>query len=276
MAGPFSSAVLICNQASGSFDAAVEQQLIEALTEEGVAVRQHIALPDGDLPREADLRHWGADLLIIWTGDGTANTATALVGNWDGAILVLPGGTQNLLSKSLHGDRPALDILRSALSPSAKRGPIPMLRHEQRIALITVLVGPATKWAEVRETLRQSGLVSASKEAPEALEAMRSDQGVRVSGEEKVYPALILTPLPDGIDVQGVLADGLWEIAQHGLAWLSGDFRDGPSDFLAHQPALVVEGQNPISAEFDGELEEIPSPAHFRLSRSAVDFLITA
>lgn len=275
MNNPFSKAVLVANHQSGSFDDKVEAEITSLLAEHDVALAKPICLPDDDVPDRAALESWGADLLIVWTGDGTINAATHKAEDWDGALLALPGGTLNLLSKSLHGDRGPVDILRDALAPSVRRTTIPILHHKDRIALITILAGPATQWADVRETMRQEGVMSATREAPEALDAMRNAPGVALRGDGKPYPAVILTPTDSGIEVHGILAEGTWDILRHGLAWLSGDFRDGPSDYLGKSNAIELESAAPISIEFDGELMEISAPATFHVARSRLEFVKT-
>ena len=66
------------------------------------------------------------------------------------------------------------------------------------------------------------------------------------------------------------------DVLRHGLAWLGGDFRDGPSEPIATAETILLESAAPISLEYDGELSEISSPARFALGMSAVDFLTTA
>ena len=63
---------------------------------------------------------------------------------------------------------------------------------------------------------------------------------------------------------------------RHGLAWLGGDFRDGPSEEIASGETIILESEAPISLEYDGELRETPSPARFALGTSTVDFIATA
>lgn len=284
MSHAFSKPVLVCNDQSGSHDAQIEQQLIDMLAEAGMPLLRRFCLPDDDLPDAAWLTEAGADVLIVWTGDGTINAAAGQAEGWAGAMLPLPGGTLNLLSKKLHGDRTPPDILRDVLSDIARRQRIAILQSSERIALITILAGPATQWAEVRETMRQDGVISATREAPEALDAMLNAAGVSLGGNGRVggdaaaatYPAIILTPTDDGIEAHGVLADGVMDIMRHGLAWLAGDFRDGPSEFLAKSDRIELVSTDNISMEFDGELMEIPSPATFHIGRSALDFIVTS
>ena len=276
MTNPFSRPALICNTQSGSHDEAVREQIVELCRANGAPLVATFALPDGDIPDAAELTRQGIDLLLVWTGDGTINAAATKAAGWDGAILVLPGGTLNLLSKALHGDRPVAEILADALSGKNRRQPIPTIESDGGTAFITVVAGPATRWAEVRETMRQDGIIEASRAAPEALDEMMNAPGVRVGADGKAYPAVILTPTPPGIRADGILTEGTGDVLRHGLAWLGGDFRDGPSEPIATGETLVLESDDTICLEFDGELDETASPARFSLGSSAVDFIATA
>jgi diacylglycerol kinase family enzyme len=254
----------------------VLEQIVEICRAHGAPLAATFALPDSDIPDAAELARRGVDLLLVWTGDGTINAAASKAAGWDGAILPLPGGTLNLLSKELHGDRPATDILSDALRGKGRRQPVPMIRSAGGDAFITIVAGPATRWAEVRETMRQEGLIEASRSAPDALDAMMNAPGVAVAGHGQSYPAIILTPTAHGIRADGILTEGTADVLRHGLAWLGGDFRDGPSEEITSGETIILESDAPISLEYDGELGETPSPARFGLAASAVDFVATA
>lgn len=272
----FTKPALICNSQSGSHDPAIRDAIAAACEAAGTPLAATFELPGDDLPDAAMLRLQGIDLLLVWTGDGTINAAATGAAGWDGAVLPLPGGTLNLLSKALHGDRPAPEIVTDALSGKGRRRPIPTIRSADSEAYITIVAGPATRWAEVRETMRQEGLLEASRSAPEALEEMMNAPGVRVAGQDKSYPAVILTPTETGIRVDGILTEGTIDVLRHGLAWLGGDFRDGPSEEIAASETIILESARPISLEYDGELGEAASPTRFGLGASAVDFIATA
>ena len=272
----FHRPALVCNSQSGSHDDAILQQIVETCRAHGAPLAATFELPGGEIPDAAELMRQQIDMLLVWTGDGTINAAATKAAGWDGAILALPGGTLNLLSKQLHGDRPAPEILTDALQGKGKRSPIPTIRSDTGEAFITVVAGPATRWAEVRETMRQDGLIEASRAAPEALDTMMNAPGVRVAGNDQAYPAVILTPTPQGIRADGILTEGTGDVLRHGLAWLGGDFRDGPSTEIAHGETIILESAATISIEYDGELGETGSPARFGLGTSAVDFLTTA
>ncbi len=80
----------------------------------------------------------------------------------------------------------------------------------------------------------------------------------------KAYPAVILTPTPTGIAAAGILTEGTGDVVRHGLAWLGGDFRDGPSEPIAAGDTIVLESDQPINLEYDGELGEIAVAGTFR------------
>ncbi|BBB10839.1 diacylglycerol/lipid kinase family protein [Sphingopyxis sp. FD7] len=276
MTRPFSRPALVCNSHSGSHDEAVLEAIGAVCREQGAPLAATFALPDDAIPDADALSRREIDLLIVWTGDGTINAAAGGAAGWDGAILPLPGGTLNLLSKALHGDRDAPDILADVLRGKGHRRPVPMLRSKDGDAFITIVAGPATRWAEVRETMRQDGLIEASRAAPEALDAMMNAPGVRIAGQDRDWPAIILTPTPHGIRADGIVAEGSADVLRHGLAWLGGDFRDGPSEHVATGDTIILESDAPISLEYDGELKETESPARFALGTSTVDFIATA
>ncbi len=276
MTGRFHRPALLCNMQSGSQDESILEAIAETCRAAGAPLVTRFAVPDDPIPDAAALRTQRIDLLLAWTGDGTINAAAIRATGWEGAILPLPGGTLNLLSKALHGDRTATAILEDALGGNAHRRSIPMIRSPAGDAFITVVAGPATRWAGVRETMRQDGLIEASREAPDALEEMVNAPGVSVGAGGKDYPAIILTPTPDGIHADGVLTEGTRDVLRHGLAWLGGDFRDGPSEPIASAETIVIESAAPIGLELDGERTETPSPARFALGVSAVDFVATA
>jgi diacylglycerol kinase family enzyme len=276
MTAPFTRLALVCNSQSGSHDPAVLAAIEDACRAHGKPLAATFALPGDALPDAAELRRRDIDLLLVWTGDGTINAAAGGAEGWAGAILPLPGGTLNLLSKALHGDRPAPDILTDALAGQGRRRPIPVIRSADGTAFITIVAGPATEWAEIRETMRQDGLIEAGRAAPDALDAMRNAPGVRVAGRAESWPAIVLTPTQAGLRADGIVADGAADMLRHGLAWLGGDFRDGPSEDIARGETIILESDAPIRLEYDGELTETPSPSRFAIGTSAVDFVATA
>ena len=152
MTSPFSRPALVCNTQSGSHDEAVREQIVELCRDHGVPLVATFALPDDDIPDVAELTRQGIDLLLVWTGDGTINAAAIKAAGWDGAILVLPGGTLNLLSKALHGDRPVTEILADALQvPVAQAARVERGAQVVRVALVApARPPPTTRWTPTK------------------------------------------------------------------------------------------------------------------------------
>lgn len=267
---------LVCNLRSGSSDEALVGRLTEICEAAAAPLVRAFILPDDDLPTTAMLADEGIDLLLVLSGDGTLNAAAGKLENWDGVILPLPGGTLNLFHKTLHGDRGPEDILQDALAGKARAVHPPTILCDAGRAYIGVIAGPTTAWAEVREQFRSLSLSGLAETIPGAIDATLNGDGVRIRGSEQYFQAINLTPKPDRILAEGLITDSAGAILSHGIAWLGGDFREGPSVDLFERRAVVIESTGSIGLLLDGEPAELPSGATYRLEASPLPFLATA
>ena len=274
MTNSFNRPALVCNLRSGSSDEALVGRLIEICDAAGAPLVRTMILPDDDLPSAAALEGDGIDLLLVLSGDGTLNAAAGALETWSGAMLPLPGGTLNLFHKTLHGDRE--DILHDALAGKARRVHPPTIFCDAGRAYIGVIAGPTTAWAEVREQFRSLSLSGLAETIPDAIDATLHGDGVRILGSDESFQAINLTPKPDRIIAEGLITDSAGSILSHGIAWLGGDFREGPSVDLSERRAVVIEGKGSIGLLLDGEPAELPSGATYRLEASPLAFLATA
>lgn len=268
---------LIVNAASGSNTPAAVEELRQCLAANGVAVARTIAFPDEDLPAPADLDAAGVGLLILYTGDGTINSAMARLSGWGGAVLVLPGGTTNLLSKALHGDRPLDEICAHWLR--MKRTRRPCIHSAAGTAVIEVVAGPGAKWSDVREGLRAGDVAAIASRTVEAAQASAGDSTVVLArpdiGRPEGYSAIRLTPTAEGIEIEGYGATTIADYLAQGMALLRRDFRTGPHDELGLHPSLncaSVDG-SPIELMLDGERDCGPPALQFSLAELEVDLL---
>lgn len=272
---PFSRPALVCNLRSGSSDEALVARLTETCRAAGAPLVRTAVLPDDALPSAAILRDDGVDLLLVLSGDGTVNTAAGQLETWDGAMLPLPGGTLNLFHKTLHGDRGPEDILQDALDGKARSVHPPTILCDAGRAYIGVIAGPTTAWAEVREQLRSLSLTGLAETIPDAIDATLHGDGVSIRGSDQMFQAINLTPRSDGIHAEGIVTDSAGAILRHGIAWLGGDFREGPSVDLSERRSVVIDGSGTIGLLLDGEPAELPSGATYRLEPSPLAFLAT-
>lgn len=112
------------------------------------------------------------DLLIIWGGDGTHRTALRAAGAGFDKLLLLPGGTMNLLTKWIHGAHQWDRILHSVLEhPSLRTLPAGMANNEPFFCAL--LAGVPARLAQAREDLRVGDIGKAIQDVGVAVESVR-------------------------------------------------------------------------------------------------------
>jgi hypothetical protein len=266
--------LLIVNERSGSFDPALVEALEQRFVQAGSPLGRRLVLGKEDLPDAASATAQGLDLIVILTGDGTVSSAADALAGWDGTLLVLPGGTMNLLSHALHGALGAEAIVEAYLAGEGTALTVPMIRAGALTAYCGVIAGPTALWGDVREDLRNGDLASLGETVPRALNATLKAPGVRLEGEdEEEFPALYLEPWQDGIHAYGIQAAGAGDLLRHGLAWLKGDFREGPSRIVSVETDLgVLTGGERLELLVDGEREDAAAPLRARWAQSPVHF----
>lgn len=267
------NSLLIVNERSGSFDAALAARIEALFREAGRPFARRLALGDAALPDAAAADKEGLGLVVILSGDGSISAAANALAGWEGDLLVLPGGTMNLLARALHGDLGAPEIAEAWLAGRGRAFPVPTIRAGEATAYCGIMAGPTALWGDVREDLRNRDLASLGETIPRALGATFDAPGVRIAGQAQEFPAIYLEPWPDGIHGYGVQASGAGDLVRHGFAWLKGDFRDGPLEPIAVADALDLESDGrQMELLVDGERGDAPAPLRARAVRSGVRF----
>ena len=272
---------LVVNAASGSNDKESAELLRQNCRDAGLAVERLICFPDDDLPSREELEQAGVGLVAVFTGDGTINSLVTSLYGWDGAILVLPGGTKNLLFHRLHGSREVPEILAAVAAGRARRCRPEIIRCESGDGLAGLMAGPATAWNEVREALRRTDLAAMASGAARAIEQSVSAPMIACHdpalGREEGYPLIELTPQKGGFAIDAYYSENVEQLLAHGLAMLKRDFREGPSDRLGHVTSLLLRNVSgePIGLLIDGEPADCGSQVGFSLVACEVDLLAT-
>lgn len=272
---------LVCNAASGSNDADAVRGVKEALAEGGFKVARTVSFPDEPAPAPVQLDAAGAGVLAIFGGDGTMHAAIARVFGWSGAVLPLPGGTMNMLSKRLHGDVPAPEIISRLADAPLRRVRLCIVRTRHGMGLSGVLAGPGAIWNEVREAMRAADLIEFVATTREAIH--HSANGPKVvceevdCGREEGYSAITVTPHHDGLQANGYYAETLGDYAGQGIALLNRNFRKGPHDELGRHPRirLVCPDGEPMGLLIDGEPFDGHALEEFALATCDVDLIAT-
>lgn len=268
---------LCVNGASGSNDDNAIRTVVVALGEGGQAPQRVIDVPRDGQPHKAQLVEAGIGRVAVFAGDGTLNSVVSELEGWDGEILVLPGGTANLLSRALHGERDAVEIARSL--PALHRVRRPCIRTSQGIALIEILAGPGATWSDVREGLREGDLPEIAASSLAAIRQIATGPMVAVVepalGRPEGYCGVRFEVAPGGMLIEGYSAETVADYLRQGLALLRRDFRTGPHEDLGAASEILCrsQGEGPIELMIDGERRTGQSDERFSLAELAVDLL---
>ena len=267
--------------ASGSNTPAALAELQTTLEDHGIAVERTVSFPSDALPDPAALDAVGVPLVVIYTGDGTLNAALTKLKGWDGAVLVLPGGTMNLLSKRLHGDFSAAEIVKVVANGGARRRRVLKIAGPCGDAYAGLLSGPGTHWGTVREAMRELDIAAIASGAAQALARSTGQTMVRAVapplGSREGYPLIDMTPGEHGIQINGYQAETASELAQQGWALLRRRFREGPHDRMGIVDQVTLENidGSPVEVLLDGEPCDAGPSVTFRVAESEVDLLAT-
>lgn len=273
---------LIVNPASGSNNGSSTATVTAALTARGWRIDRVVAFPDDPLPDGAALDAAGIALVVIYTGDGTMNGLIGQLDGWGGSVLVLPGGTMNLLPHRLHGTASVDQILDVVAGGGARALRPHCVRCEAGLALAGLLVGPGTAWSRVRESMRNLDIADMAKEAVEAIRTTTTGPGVTIPGSrlmrEGGYPLIELTPGEHGMQIDGYFAEAPSDYAGQAWALLRRRFREGPHDRLGIAEGITIASidGSPLGCLLDGEPAECPSGSRFVVEPCGVNLLATA
>ncbi|MFN3475771.1 MAG: diacylglycerol/lipid kinase family protein [Blastomonas sp.] len=267
---------LIVNEASGSYDADAIADIVTHFAEADAPVDCIVRCPDEALPTPARLQAEGVDILTIYAGDGTTNGALKAAAGWDGAVLILPGGTMNLLAHALHGDLDCEQIIAKACRERRTRK-LNTVEIGDHIAYVGVIAGPTTTWAKVREDARHAEVADLVFTAiPAAITESLGGPQVTVQGIEGTYPAVFASPRDHAIALCGFTASSIGEVIAHASAWLNRDFRDGPRvDLGETEHATLLSEADSIGLLIDGEAAECASGDTLRLGHAPHNFIDT-
>lgn len=268
--------LLIVNTLSGSAAAVDVAEIREALQAAGLSVDHVAQMPEDDCPDRAAIEKLGVDAVVILSGDGTVARLCEGLRDWQGALLVLPGGTMNLLSRRLYGELPLAQLLEKLKGGALETARVPVVGLGNREILTGLTVGPSTRWGEVREGIRHGDVALLAEAVPEAWSETLSDEGVWVEGHERqAYAGIFVEPNDEKtLSVTAFRANNIGDMLGHGVAWLRRDFREGPRDELGLMAEVTVVGDDKETGLLiDGEYEDGQLPVSCHAGLSSVNFL---
>jgi len=155
---PVRRVLVLFNEKAGSVQPGDGERLMETLTRAGVA---YTALMRAErMSRRMFLRAREFDAIVVLGGDGTARAAAAMAPRDGPPLVLLPGGTLNILPKALYGDLPWREALEAVLARGVeKRMPAGVANGER--FFVAAMFGAPTVLARVREAAREGQFVTA-------------------------------------------------------------------------------------------------------------------
>ncbi|MDO7843263.1 diacylglycerol/lipid kinase family protein [Sphingomonas immobilis] len=244
----------ITNTASGTATDAKAEAICAVFAERGLAIAGRTSFPDQDLPTGEELDDAGADTVALFAGDGTINAAVCALAKWQGKILILPGGTMNLLAKSLHGNADPAAIIHAAYE-NGEIVSLPYVEAGKHRALVGLILGPATAWVHARELVRKGTFRGLGRAISHAWRRTFS-RGIKLIGVPGLThraQAVFVRPGHDHLDVAAVDARDFRAIAALGWDWVSGDWVASRAVTQVFTERFNVGGRKPVLALFDGE-----------------------
>jgi diacylglycerol kinase family enzyme len=261
--------IALFNPAAGSVTADGGDRLRAILEEAGVRDADLVEVDRTDCDNQLRrLAESNPDLFIVWGGDGTLRSALGTVGQATPNLLLLPGGTMNMLTKSIHGDKTWDAILKEVLA-SPKRKTIPAGKVNNEAFYCAMLAGAPARFAEARESLRRGELVKAATEARVALETLGNLQLSARYRDGYTFERADLPPTSViGVLVGPLARDHEMEVAALAapttggalnVIWSSfvSDWRSAPGITIVPARSLVIETEDgEIPVIVDGEAIE--------------------
>lgn len=267
----------ITNPASGSSDSAKAEAIEAACGERGLAIVGRTNFPQDDLPTREELAAAEADTVALFAGDGTINAAACALASWDGAILILPGGTMNMLAKVLHGEADPAEII-AAAHDGGYRIALPFVEAGKHRALVGMIVGPAAAWYRAREFVR-AGRFGAILPAIRTAWRRTFGRGVRLTGA-RGFPlraqAAFVRADGDRLAVMAVEARDFGSIADLGWNLITGDWVAANAVTAIETDRLRLAERRPVLALIDGEPVTLDPASVITAGRTAEQFLATA
>lgn len=266
----------ITNPNSGSTSQAKCDAVEAVFAERGLTLVGRTHFPGDPLPTPESLDAERVDTAVLFAGDGTINAAVCRLAGWGGAILILPGGTMNLLAKMLHTELQPHAIIHAAHA-RARRVSLPYVEAGPHRAFVGLILGPAAHWVRAREAARK-GRVKALFAAARNSWRRTFGGGVRLTGAaglHKSYQAVFVAADDQGLRVAAIDARDWRSIVALGWDWLTGEWVAARAVDTTRAERLGFAGHRAVMALFDGEPVMLEADAAITAGRTPPAFLST-
>ncbi|MDB5679345.1 diacylglycerol kinase family protein [Sphingomonas bacterium] len=266
----------ITNPKSGSSSTAQAEEIVAGIADRGLTLAGRTDFPGDALPTLDALEAAKVDTVVLLAGDGTINAAVRALADWDGAILVLPGGTMNMLAKSLHTETDPVAIL-AAAQERGRRIALPFVAAGEHRAMVGLIVGPAANWYHARERIREGKLADLW---PAVRLAWRRTfgKGIRLAGAPgfaREAQAAYVRAHENMLAVAAINARDFRSLADLGWNLITGDWVAAHAVTEIQTNRLTIAERRPVLALFDGEPVTLDPATTVMAGRTGEQFVAT-
>lgn len=144
----------VVNAKSGSTDATSPERLRKILSDRGIEAEVAAPEPEGMADAISEAVRQAPDVLIVLGGDGTARSAAEIAGPNGPPLILLPGGTMNILPKALYGELAWPEALEAALDRGVVKD-LPGAKASNHLFFVAGIFGSPALIAPARELVRE-------------------------------------------------------------------------------------------------------------------------
>lgn len=212
------------------------------------------------------------DRLVVLGGDGTARAVAARMPPAGPPLILLPGGTMNVLPNALFGPGAWRDVLEFALTGGEVRR-LSAGAANGELFFVAAMFGAPALLARAREAVRKGRLLQAMNRVNRFFERAFSRRlrayPERCARREVEAVGVLCAAMfgnPSGKDFEWVnlTATGYLELARAGMSALGPNWREDPAVDALQCSGGVIRGVGAIPATLDGEPMELRSPIWIR------------
>lgn len=251
--------LVLLNEKAGSVGPKAGAQLIDALNAGGV---EQFTIVDATQMSSRHFRrasHY--DAIVVLGGDGTARSAAGLAPRNGPPLILLPGGTLNILPKALYGELAWPQAIAAVLERGVECR-LPVGRANGEAFYVAGLFGPTTLLALARESVREGNPVKAFQRLRHALNRSFTRSIRARAGEGKMRKAegigVLLPSFSGGIEsdhLEWVRLDAkhLLDLARVSLRAITADWRNDSTVEISTTRSGDIYTSGIIPATLDGE-----------------------
>ena len=253
----------VLNTGSGSCDATSADKIKAVFDAAGLTGARIVSVGPEEIEAALDGAVAESDVVVALGGDGTIRTAAIKCGAANVPLIPLPGGTMNMLPKSLFGDRDWERALAATLAEPRWSEVSGGLAEGQPFFCVAILGAPSL-WADARQSLREGHLGEAFERSVTALKHSVDDPldyqfGEAIQGSAEAVAVIcplvsrVLSKDEPGLEAAALdpeTAAGLFRLTFHAVF---DDWRLDPSVQRAKVKTVRVTGHGPVPVILDGE-----------------------